>query len=369
MRVALFVSSLKGGGAERAMLEIARGLSCRGMAVDLVLVKATGPYLELLPTEVRVIDLDSSKAISCFVRFVRYLRRERPDVLISSMDTQNIVAIVARMFGVWDTAIVARRESTFTMQLRYGGFKSRAKLRLERFLLRFADAIVTVSRAASDDLAQSAPCIAPQIRVIHNPIVRYDLTAKASETADHPWLQDSSTPVVLAVGQLHPVKDYPTLLNAFARVVLKSLPAKLVILGEGPEEVALRRLAEELGASEAIEFPGFVMNPLAYMSRARLFVLSSLYEGLPTVLVEALACGTPVVSTDCPSGPREILQNGALGPLVPVGDWRALGQAMLETLVNPLESARLTEGTKQYSAERSIRKHLDLVLELAGRDR
>ena len=369
LRIALFVSSLSGGGAERAMLEIAKGLSRRGLAVDLVLVMATGPYLGDVPPEIRVVDLGSSKAITCFPRFVRYLRRERPNVVISSMVTQNIIAVVARMFGVRETAIAARRETTFTMELRHGGFKSRAKLRLERFLLRFADAVVTVSRAASDDLVQSAPQLAPQIRRIHNPVVSPSLSEKASETVEHPWLQDSSTPVVLAVGRLVPEKEYPTLLNAFAKVVLKSRPAKLVILGEGPERRSLRGLAKELAVSDVVDFPGFVTNPYAYMSRASIFVLSSLYEGLPTVVIEAMACGTPVVSTDCPSGPREILQNGTLGRLVPVGDWRALGQAILETLDAPVESGRLIEAASEYSAESSIRQHFNLVSVLTERNR
>ncbi len=367
MRVALFVSSLRGGGAERAMLELARGLSQRGLVVDLVLVKATGPYLELVPPDIRIIDLDSGKAVVCFPRFVRYLRRWQPAVVISSMPTQNIIAIIGRMFGVRRTAIVARRESTFTLQLRHSGFKLRIKLMLERILLRFADAVVTISRMSSDDLVQAAPQLAPQIRLIHNPVVRPDLAKQAKEAVDHPWFRDSSTPLVLAVGRLVPVKDYPTLLKAFANVVLKSRPAKLVILGDGPAQEDLLRLCKDLGAAETVDFPGFVVNPYAYMSRASAFVLSSLFEGLPTVLIEAMACGTPIVSTDCPSGPREILLDGALGRLVPVGDWRALGLAILETLDNPIEFVRLVEGANRYSAESSIKQHFDLVSELAQR--
>ncbi len=369
MRVALFVSSLRGGGAERAMLDIARGLAQRGLAVDLVLVKATGPYLEFVPPEVRLIDLDSRRAVLSVSRFVRYLRRERPAVLISTSSEINIIAIIARALFARGMAVAARRPSTFTMELKRGGFKERAVLRLERLLLRFADVVIANSRGAADDMVSAAPSLARLTRVIHNPVVWPDLEKNASEPVDHPWFQSPSTPVILAVGRLVPVKDYPTLLKAFAEVVLKSYPARLVVLGEGEDRGALRAMTTGLGIDEAVDFPGFVTNPFSYMSKASVFVLSSQYEGSPNALVQALACETRVVSTDCPSGPREILQNGALGCLVPVGDWQALGDAILKTLNNPVETERLIEGTSEYSAESSIQRYYSLVWELCQRTR
>ncbi len=364
IRVALFVSSLRGGGAERAMLDIARGLAQRGVAVDLILVKATGPYLEFVPPDVRLIDLNSRRALLCFPALVRYLRRERPSVLISTSPEINVVAILARALFSRKMALGVRRASTFTMELRQGGLKARAVLRLERLLLRYADVVIANSRGAADDLVGAAPNLAPQVRVIHNPVVWPELAEKAVEPVDHPWFQDSSLPVVLAAGRLVPVKDYPTLLEAFANVVLKVRLARLVVLGEGPERDALRLLTEDLGIEDAVDFPGFVSNPYSYMSRAKLFVLSSVYEGSPNVLVQAMACGTLIVSTDCPSGPREILRDGALGRLVPVGDWRALGQSILDTIDRPIESTRLIEGTSEYTAEGSIQQYFDLVFEL-----
>ena len=175
--------------------------------------------------------------------------------------------------------------------------------------------------------------------------------------------------MVLAVGRLEPVKDYPTLLKAFARVVLKSRHTRLLVLGEGQDREALQRLAVDLRIDEVVDFAGFVTNPFSYMSKASVFVMSSVYEGSPNALVQAMACGTAVVSTDCPSGPREILQDGKLGRLVPVGDWQALGAAILEALDSPLEADRLLEGTRDYSAENSVRQYMDLVSELVGRGR
>lgn len=349
------------------MLDIARGLSQHGLAVDLILVRATGPYLEFVPPDVRLVDLNSRRAILCLPAFVRYLRRERPDMLISTSPEINVIAILTRRLFVRNMAVAARRASTFTMEFKHGGFKERLVLRLERLLLRSADAVITNSQGAASDFACAAPHLAWKTRVIHNPVVWPDLAKMASEPVDHPWLQDPSTPVIFGAGRLVPVKDYPTLLRAFAKVVLKSRPARLIILGEGPDRCALRHIAEELGATKAVDFQGFVSNPFAYMSRADVFVLSSLYEGSPNALVQAMACGTPVVSTDCPSGPREILQDGALGRLMPVGDWRALGEAILETLDCPVDSARLIEGAKEYSAESSIRQYFDMVSELLER--
>lgn len=368
LRVALFVSSLRGGGAERVMLDIARGLSQRGLAVDLVLGRAAGPYLASVPPDVNLIDLNSHKTFSCFIGFVRYLRRNRPAVVLSTMPTYNVIAVLARALFSRNTFVAARRANTFTMELKHANLRDGAFLRAEKHVLRLADAVIANSRGVAEDLVDAAPSLARLIRVIHNPVVWPELAERASEPVDHPWLQDPSRHVVLAAGRLVPVKDYPTLLRAFAKVVLKSCSARLIVLGDGQEQEGLRGLAKNLGIHEAIDFPGFVSNPFAYMSKARVFALSSIYEGSPNVLVQAMACGTPVVSTECPNGPREILQNGALGRLVPVGDWRALGEAILATFDSPLEPKRLIKGASDYSAESSVGRYFDLVNELSGRD-
>ena len=166
--------------------------------------------------------------------------------------------------------------------------------------------------------------------------------------------------MVLAAGRLTSVKDHATLLRAFARV-LCSRPARLLILGVGPERENLLKLADHLGLSQCVDLPGFDPNPFAYMSRSRVFVLPSRYEGFGNVLPEAMACGTPVVSTDCRSGPREILEDGKWGRLVPVGDWRAMAEAILDTLDNPIPSDQLIFRASAFSSDASIDRYLEVL--------
>jgi glycosyltransferase involved in cell wall biosynthesis len=200
-----------------------------------------------------------------------------------------------------------------------------------RWSYPWADGIVAVSQGVADDLAQQIGIPRERIQVILNPIVTPELQRKAKAPLEHPWFSPGQPPVVLAVGRLHPQKDYPTLLEAFAQV-RQARPARLLILGEGGERSRLEALIHQLGLEEDVSLPGFVENPFAYMSHASVFVLSSRWEGLPTVLIEALYCGAPLVATDCPSGPREILANGQYGRLVPVSDVRALAKAVEVTL-------------------------------------
>ena len=199
-----------------------------------------------------------------------------------------------------------------------------------------------------------------RVRVVPNPVPHDDVAAMAVAPLDHPWFDEPGVPVILSAGRLVDQKDFSTLIRAFAQVV-KSRPARLVILGEGRERGALAALARELGVAEGVDLPGFVANPFAWMARARVFAVSSIYEGLSMVLVEAMACGTPVVSTDCPHGPREVLEDGRWGRLVPVGAAGALAAAILETLRDPVDSDRLVSRSRAFSVEGCIDRHLELM--------
>ena len=342
------------------MLGLASGLAARGVPVDLVLVRAEGEYLAELPDGVRLVDLGSSRTAASFLKLVRYLRRERPDVVLSALTPTNVVALIAKLLFRRSLRVFVRQDSTFTEEFDSGSFKERGVLRVLKWLLPTADGIVTVSQGVAADLRSVAPAASYKVITIYNPVVWPDHIEKAVSSVDHPWFQDQNIPVVLSVGRLVPVKEHASLLKAFAHL-LEARPARLVILGEGPERRNLTELAERLGISRHVDMPGFEPNPLAYMSRSKVFVLPSKYEGFGNVLPEAMACGTPVVSTDCRSGPSEILEDGKWGHLVPVGDWRSMAEAILETLDNPIPSDRLISRAQAFSADVSIDRYLEIL--------
>lgn len=331
-KVALFLPSLRGGGAERVMVNLARGFAEQGLKVDLVLARAEGPYLTQVSPEVRVVDLHAPRVLASLPGLVRYLRRERPVALLSALDHANIVALWARKLAAVPCRLVVSVHSTLS---RAADNAPTARGRFMPYLIhRFyprADAIVAVSRGVAEDLAKRARLPLERIQVIYNPVVTSELLDKAKEPLDHPWFEPGQPPIILSAGRLTAAKDYPTLIRAFAGV-RRQRPARLMILGEGEERPKLESLVRELGLEDCVSLPGFVDNPYAYMARAAVFVLSSAWEGLPTVLIEAIAVGTPVVATDCPSGPREISSLTGGFSLVPSGEPLALGRAITKVM-------------------------------------
>lgn len=331
-RLALFLPALYGGGAERVMLNLAAGIARQGHAVDLVLAQAEGPFLAEVPELVQLVELNSrhlntSRTVASLPTLVRYLRREQPDAMFSMLHA-NLIALWARRLAGYPRRLVISEHNTFSHQnlLLPKGYDW-LMLQLVKRFYPWADGVVAVSDGVANDLAQVAKIRRDRIRVIYNPIVTEELRAKAKVPLEHPWFKINEPPVVLAVGRLTAQKDFDTLIRAFA-LVRRTHLARLLILGEGEQRQALEALVKRLNLEQDVGLPGFVPNPYAYMANSSLFVLSSRWEGLPTVLVEALYCGTPLIATDCPSGPREILRDGRFGQLVPVGDANCLAQAI-----------------------------------------
>lgn len=357
--VACFVPELLDGGAQRAAVKLAGGLAARGVAVELVLVSREGPHLAGVDARVRVVDLGAGRVSRATGPLARYLERERPRALVSFLTHANVAAVAARARARSGARLVLVEQNTVSA--------ARGRLRRERLLPALArlaypraDAIVAVSEGVARDLTDSLGLAPGKVSVIPNPVVDASLAAAAAAPVEHPWFAEGSAPVFLAAGRLTEQKDFPTLLRAF-RMLRDGRPARLVVLGEGEERARLEAMRGELNLSEDVELPGFVGNPYARMSRAAAFVLSSRWEGLPTVLVEALACGRPVVSTDCPSGPREILEGGRYGALVPVGDAAAMRDAMARALDSPTPAALLRGRAALYSVERAVGLYLDLL--------
>lgn len=351
---------MAGGGAERGALKLAEGLARRGFEVDLVLASATGPRLDEIPAEVRLVDLGARRVLSSLPGLVRYLRREKPQGLASVLDHANVVALWARRLGRYPGRVVVIEQNTLSEAARNG--KSRRDRMMPWMVRRFypwADYVVGVSEGVSDDLGRLVSLPPERLRVIFNPIVAPDIEELARAPVDHEWFEDGSA-VFVAAGRLRPQKDFPTLLRAFSKVRAKR-PARLLILGEGPERGRLEALVQELEIASDVSLPGATTNPYAYMARSTAFILSSRWEGLPTVLIEAMSCGAPVIATDCPSGPREILADGRYGELVPVGDPDALAAAMLKALDGKIARPP-EESWRPYGIDAVVDEYLPLLV-------
>jgi glycosyltransferase involved in cell wall biosynthesis len=335
-RVALYLPDLRCGGAERVTVTLAHALAERGIAVDFVLARSEGAYLAEARASARVFDLGAHRVIASLPQLVTYLRREKPDAMLSVMAHLNIVALWARSIARVPTRLIISERSTGSNPQADVSKLSGAAALLARFyswaelkrdFYAWADGIVAVSEGVAEQLSRTARLPRDRITVIYNPVVSPQLTKKASQALEDPWFAPNQPPVVLSVGRLTRAKDHPTLLRAFA-LLRERYQARLLILGEGEERARLERLVRNLGLEQHVRLPGFVDNPYAYMARAAAFVLSSAWEGLPGVLIEAMACGCPVVSTDCFSGPAEILDGGRFGRLVAVGDASGMAAAL-----------------------------------------
>lgn len=330
--VALYMQSFAGGGAERVMVNLASGLAARGLRVDLIVAHADGPYASLLMPGVRVVDLKCRRSLTSLPLLARYLRQEKPDALLSAMGPSNLLALAARALARFPGRVVISVHVNLSAHyLTAAGLKGKLFPFLFRRFYPEADTVIAVSQEAASDLTNSFGLPPERVQMIYNPVVTPSLFAQAQQPVAHKWFQPGQPPVALAVGRLCEQKDYLTLLRAFAKLQTRT-PARLVILGEGPDRPQLEAAVTEMGLQDVVDLPGFDANPYAFMAQCAVYVLSSRWEGLPTVLIEALACGAPVVSTDCPSGPREILQDGRYGSLVPVGDADALTEAMEASL-------------------------------------
>ncbi len=335
-RIALVTNAMEGGGAQRAFAKLASGIAATGREVDLVLGRAAGPYLDEVSPDVRIVDLGVSRFGRAVVPLARYLRSTRPLAVYSALDYVNVVTVLAHGLARVDTRLVVSERNTLSVAAASSPNRStRWMPTLVRHIYPRADAVVAVSSGVADDLVAGCGLSPRQLRVLPNPVVTPQLFRMRDEPVDLPslrgWLEEASVPVVLAVGRLVPQKDFGVLMEAFAQV-RRARPARLVVLGEGPLRAELEALARHLGVAADVALPGFCANPYPVMAAADAFVLSSRWEGSPGVLIEAMACGAPVVATDCPSGPRQVLDGGRHGRLVPVGDRDALATGIVDVL-------------------------------------
>lgn len=359
-RIAVFLPGLYEGGAERTMLNLAQGISARGYPVDLVLARAEGPYMEQVPSSLRLVDLKAPRVLGSVPALVKYLRQERPAALLSAMFT-NIIAVCARhLSGISPRLIINEQNTLSSLVHNKNDLRWKLYPSLAARFYPHANCIAAVSKYVADDLAEIASIPPHMIQVVYNPAVTKDVRIKAEAPLIHPWFREGEPPVVVAVGRLTDQKAFDVLIRAFS-MVRKNRPARLVILGEGENRRSLQALIGELGLQEDVDLMGFVQNPYPYVSRSSLFVLPSRWEGLPTVLIEALYLGAPVVATDCPGGSREILKDGRYGKLVPVDVPLCLAEA-IEASLNEPKPCHPVESWSPYHLDTIVDRYLSLLL-------
>ena len=384
LRITLAIPALSGGGAERTVLRLACGLIERGHAVDILVFEEIDTLTDEIPPEARRFVLKQER-IDVFrdrLRLARrfgfrilkllrtdllgdarsvaaYIDKERPDCILPSLPGAKLATLLALSFTELNPVIIPIMHNVLMNR------KPKDRY-LYSILLPIADHIVAVSDGVAENLALKLKIPRNRISRVYNPVVDSEISELARVVPDHPWISDDGPPVILGVGRMARVKDFPTLLRAFQRVS-RNRKVRLIILGEGRQRRRrLKNMVRNMDMEANVSMPGWVPNPYAFMSRASLFVLSSKFEGLGNVLIEALACGCPCVSTNCPSGPAEILDNGRFGPLVTVGDDSALAAAMERVLDSPPDKDILVARAQKFSLDASVDIYERIILDLAG---
>ncbi|OGT14852.1 MAG: hypothetical protein A3J49_10870 [Gallionellales bacterium RIFCSPHIGHO2_02_FULL_57_16] len=348
-KIALLLPNLDGGGAGIFVIGLANQLAMDGFSVDLVLVGYDNASVRMLDGRIRIINLNSRGALLALIPLVRYLKQARPTALIATSVHVNVVAIIASLTLRNSVRVYVRETTTPSKDDQFKKKHIKAKILsvLRRWLYPLANKVIAPSHGVADDLSNYLNIPRKNIAVIPNGL-NFDLILeKAIGSIDHPFFLNQTDPVIIGVGRLSAEKDFKTLIHAFRQVLLQR-PARLVILGEGALRDELEDLIRVLGVEGRVALPGVVDNPYKYMHRASVFVLSSLYEGFPNVLLEALAVGTHVVATDCQSGPREILAGGRYGALVSVGDVEAMSSAIIAALDDKSEKPALNALREHY---------------------
>jgi glycosyltransferase involved in cell wall biosynthesis len=369
LSVAIYMHDLTPGGVERQCLTLARELQARGLDITLVLHRAEGELHPLLPQSLPVVDLRSRRTLQDIPLLASYLRRARPDVLLANVDHNNLAALLAKAMARVETAVITCQHNSLAPGFNGGERWTYRWIPLGyRLLAPFGSAMVAVSAGISAELADLAGIRAENIVTINNPALDEGFAERAGAPGEHPWLVDRNGPLFVTAGRLVPQKDHETLLRGFA-AFRAGAPGRLLILGDGPLRPRLEATVSALGIGEWVQFLGFVANPLPYVREADAFVLTSRSEGFGNVLVEALGCGTPVIATDCPHGPAEILDRGRCGVLVPPGDGQALAIALAgaTALRDRYPAAMLKARAAEFSAAACAARYHALFRSLSGR--
>jgi glycosyltransferase involved in cell wall biosynthesis len=355
--IAIFIPSMNGGGAERVIATLVNEFTQNGNNVDLILANANGPFLNKITKQARIIDLKTKRASLSIFGLINYIRNNKPDIILSALGYANVIATIANILSREKTPLILSEHSTLSATIEG---KKNIRRKILPWLIKYtypkASGIIAVSNGVADDIVNFTGINKEKIKVIYNPVVSNELVLLSNKSIKHEWFSNKTLPVILAAGRLNEVKDFDTLLRAFS-IVTKEIPSRLVILGEGNKRKHLEGLSKELGICDRFRLLGFQDNPYKFMKNSTIFVSSSKFEALGNSIIEAMACGTPVVSTDCPHGPTEILEGGKWGPLVPVGNPEQLSLAIIKTL-NQATHPNVSIRGNDFGVHKSVNHYL-----------
>ena len=358
--IALFLPTLTPGGIERCFLTLSAGFVERGYDVDLVIAELRGEFQSQVHPQVDLIDLGVDRVLKSFVPLIRYLRSQEPDVLLSGHTHANIVGIWSGKFSRTNTKIAIGVHNPHSRS-----FGNKNGFSITKFLYPIsyarADQVIANSRSVARDLASVINLEGSNIASIYNPIQINRIQKLAEECPNERWFDDYD--IIMSAGRLANVKDFQTLIHAFNNLLATRSEIRLVIAGEGEERKKLEKLTNELDLTEKVRFLGYVENPYSYMRAADVYVQSSKWEGFSLTLLEAMACRTSIVSTDCPGGPAEIMENGTYGPLVPVGDPDSLANAIESQLLDPTDPEMLIERAHDFRVESIIEQYEEMLFD------
>ncbi len=367
MSVAIYLHDLSGGGVERQSLIIAEEFRRRGVDVTLVLHRLRGELAQQVPAGLRVVDLNSKRTLNDIQLLGRFLRAEKPDLLLANLDLNNIAALLAKALAFSRTQVVICQHNPISSSFvacenwlyRFVGISY-------RMLMPLIARAVAVSHGVAEELHRMGGLPKANIMTINNPVIGPDFQARCEKAVEHPWFDQPGQPVFVTAGRLVVQKDHETMIRALA-LHRRHGNSRLIMLGTGPLQAELEALVQALGLSEAVDFIGYQPNALPFFRRADAFVLSSRCEGFGNVLVEAMGCGTPVISARCAHGPAEILDEGRYGLLVEPRDAEALAEGMnqVTTLRERFPAALLRQRAADFSYEACSSRYINMLKAMA----